>query len=287
MVYDCFAFFNELDLLELRLKELSPVVDQFVLVEATRTFQKEEKSLIFEENKDRFSPYLDKITHIVVDEFPGFFHKFRIPKPWDYDNFQKNQIYRGLTQCQADDVIIFSDLDEIPKADKILEYKNKPGIKVFQQLLSNFFLNCIAVHAPNESSLVEKNGLVYWKGSVMLDFKDFINAQETRKKRGLTGNKIIQIEEGGWHFSFLGGWEKVLSKLQAWAHTKEKKYFPEELKDPVILEKMINDGVDLFGRDYRFEFLEIDDRFPSFLSSHFDQFSHLIKSKKPPKINDI
>lgn len=96
MVYDCFPFFNELDLLELRLRELSPVVDKFVLVEATRTFQKKEKPLVFEENKNRFSSFLDKIEHIVVGKFPGFFYKFRVPNAWDYENFQRDQISIGL-----------------------------------------------------------------------------------------------------------------------------------------------------------------------------------------------
>ncbi len=278
MIYDCFAFFNELDLLELRLQELSPVVDRFVLVEATRTFQKKEKPLFFEQNKERFAPFLKKITHIVVDKFPGFFSRFRVPTAWDYDNFQKDQVCRGLKNCQANDVIIFSDVDEIPKPEKILAYKDKPGIKVFQQLLSNFFFNCVAVHGPQEPALVHNNGFVYWKGSVMVDFKDFKTARLTRKKRGKIGEEILQIEEGGWHFSFLGGHEKVLSKLNAWAHTKEKKFFPEKLKDPEYLEGLINQGFDLFGRDYKYEFLEIDDRFPKFLRNNPDRFSHLTKS---------
>jgi len=273
MIYDCFPFFNELDLLELRLKELSPVVDKFVLVEATRTFQKKEKPLFFEENKERFSPYLDKITHIVVDKFPGFFYKFRVPKAWDYDNFQKDQVYRGLTDCKPDDVIIFSDLDEIPKPEKIIEYKHKPGIKIFQQLFSNFFLNCVAVYAPNEPSFIKKNGLVYWRGSVMLNYKDFTTAKQARKKRSTTGNDIFQIEEGGWHFSFLGGWKNVLEKLNAYAHTD----FPEKLKNPRYLEKLIDQGLDLFGRDYRYEFIEIDNRFPNVLRTHPGNFSHLVK----------
>ena len=69
MVYDCFSFFNELDLLEIRLNVLKDVVDKFVLVEATRTHTGAEKSLYFKENEARFSAFRDRIVHIVVDDF--------------------------------------------------------------------------------------------------------------------------------------------------------------------------------------------------------------------------
>lgn len=70
MVYDCFCFFNELKLLEVRLEELNPVVDVFVLVESTRTFTGNPKALHFQNNKHLFSKHADKIQHIVVDELP-------------------------------------------------------------------------------------------------------------------------------------------------------------------------------------------------------------------------
>jgi len=72
-IFDCFAFFNELDLLEIRLNELDPVVDKFILVESTRTFQKQFKPLYFNENKERFKKFLPKIEHVIVDHFPTFF----------------------------------------------------------------------------------------------------------------------------------------------------------------------------------------------------------------------
>lgn len=72
MVYDCFTFFNELDLLEIRLNTLDSVVDRFVLVEANKTFSNMEKPLYFKENEGRFEKFKDKIIHIVVEDFPEF-----------------------------------------------------------------------------------------------------------------------------------------------------------------------------------------------------------------------
>ena len=70
MIFDCFSFFNELDILEIRLNVLAPVVDKFVLVEAVRRHSGEPKELYFEKNKQRFAPFLDKIIHVVVDDEP-------------------------------------------------------------------------------------------------------------------------------------------------------------------------------------------------------------------------
>ena len=69
MIFDCFTFFNELDILEIRLNEMAPMVDRFVLVEARKTFQGADKPLYFDQNKARFTPFLDKIEHVIVD-FP-------------------------------------------------------------------------------------------------------------------------------------------------------------------------------------------------------------------------
>ena len=114
MIYDCFQFFNELDILKIRLHVLSPVVDRFVISEATETFSGLKKPLYYEENKAMFAEFEDKIIHVVVDDTPqGGTH--------ERDTFQKNAVTRGLAGCTDDDIVIFSDLDEIPNPDKIRE----------------------------------------------------------------------------------------------------------------------------------------------------------------------
>ena len=280
MIYDCFAFFNELDLLEIRLNELNPVVDKFVLVEATKTFQKQPKPLYFEENKSRFKDFEDKIIHVVVDEYPNFFTRFRVPTPMDYDNHQKNQIILGLKDANPNDVIIYSDLDEIPQADKITQYKNHPGIKVFQQIFCSYFINCISTHGPVYPSELNKDGVHYWRGSVMANFSEFKDTKSFRKLRGIQADNIIQIEDGGWHFSFLGSSEKILHKLKSWTHTKDKgtKDHIDKLQDKNILENIVSQGKDLFGRDYRYEFVKLDNTFPEYIIKNKNKYSHLIKS---------
>ena len=124
MIYDCITFYNELDLLEVRLHELCDVVDRFVLVEATQTFQGNPKPLFFEVHKHAFSRYADKITHIVV-EFPdeAALRSHLSTRPpnmtWAREHYQRDQISRGLTKALPDDLIIVSDVDEIISAAKL------------------------------------------------------------------------------------------------------------------------------------------------------------------------
>lgn len=282
MVYDCFAFFNELDLLDLRLNELDSVVDKFVLVEATRTFQKKDKPLYFEENKHLFKKFGHKIIHIIVDEYPHFFTKFRVPTAWDYDRHQKKQIGRGLTGCKPEDVIIVSDIDEIPFPDKILACKDKAGIKVFQQYQSYYFLNnvCRRIHDYGGKAIaqVNKNNFGFWNGSVMLFFKDFENAVITRRHRDEQGTHITVIEQAGWHFSYMGGIDKIIQKLGSWSHPE---YNTPENKNPERIEYIIRNGKSLFCEDEQYELVSLAHSslpFPKYLIENVEKYQHLLLS---------
>lgn len=277
-VYDCFAFFNELDLLEIRLNILNDVVDFFVLVEATRTFQKQPKPLFFDENKDRFKKFEDKIIHVVVDTYPNFFTRFRVPKPMDYDNHQKNQIVRGLTHAQPDDIIIYSDLDEIPSPEKITKYRNKPGIKVFEQRFYSYYANCALVEHPSLPKSPNNDGQARWHGSVMAYYRDFSDTKSFRKMRDRSEPEVTIIEDGGWHFTYLGGIDSVIYKLNSFAHAREKKYgIQQTLKVNSVdaLNEMINQGKDILGRDMSYKFVTPDDTLPKYLVENQNLYLNL------------
>src|SRR3989304_5300235 len=106
-VYDCVLFFNEPELLEIRLNELYKSVDKFVIVETIENFQGKLKPLYFEENRHLFKKFEDKIIHIALKE------RVNTNDPWDRKAFQRNQILRGLKQCRKQDIILFSDMDEL------------------------------------------------------------------------------------------------------------------------------------------------------------------------------
>ena len=91
-IYDCFIFYNELELLELRLNELDDIVDYFVIIEATETFQGQTKPLYFEQKKEEFSEFEDKIIHHIVD-FPD-----ELTDPWEREHYHRDSIQSALKQ---------------------------------------------------------------------------------------------------------------------------------------------------------------------------------------------
>ncbi len=288
MIYDCFTFFNELELLELRLHELAGVVDKFVLVEATKTHTNKPKPLHFQENRARFGAFQDKIIQVIVDDLPD------AKDPWVLENFQRNCIARGLAGCRPEDFILVSDLDEIPRA-RVVEQMSRSI-----PFPSGFFAN--AVHGGLNSNLVQ--GMVHrrifrrqlrrhhpfiWKfrqtlyrhfvncqstdpaftyGTRMLRFRDFSCAEEIRH----SGYKIV--ENGGWEFSWMGGVQRIQEKLAAYAH--QERNLPRNA-DSRHIEQAMNEGRLFFDGDKRLEFVTLDDSFPRYVREHPEKFSSWIK----------
>ena len=271
MIYDCFQFFNELDILKIRLHVLSPVVDRFVISEATETFSGLEKPLYYEENKAMFAEFEEKIIHVVVDDTPqGGTH--------ERDTFQKNAVTRGLAGCTDDDIVIFSDLDEIPNPDKIreiLQNFQEDKIYHFAQRLFYCYLNMEEV----SGSLFEGVARKKWIGTKMLSYK-LLREQHLllgelrfpeRKEIG------IRVEDGGWHFGYMGGHgekdirKRVQEKVVSAAHQEyNSKHVLSNVTD------QIKDGKDIFGRNAQFVRCEIDESFPAYIREHQKELDFLI-----------
>jgi hypothetical protein len=198
MIYDCFTFFDELDLLELRLEELGEVVNRFVLVEATRTFSNKPKELYFEKNRARFAKFLDRITHIIVTDMPDQ------PKDaWESEYFQRNAISRGLVGCAPEDIILISDVDEVPRASVVRAFTGE-----FALLELDFFyyrLNC-------------KCTSFRWQIPAVLRYRCLTTPQEIRNiwySPARWSTPIIP--NAGWHFSYLGNIDRIILKIESFS----------------------------------------------------------------------
>jgi beta-1,4-mannosyl-glycoprotein beta-1,4-N-acetylglucosaminyltransferase len=248
MIYDCFIFFQELDVLEIRFRELAPVVDRFVLVEAPVTFSGRPKPLFYHENAARFGAYRDKIIHVVVDDMPGG------DDAWGREAYQRDAVERGLRECRQDDIVMISDADEIPSASAVREYRLSLGMMKFRQWLSYYWLNC--------------------RGPVCFDsrilpfglYRQFGSASNVRK------HDCAAID-GGWHFSYVGGPDMIRRKLESFSHTELD--LPA-YKNSAHLENALATGRDLFGRDQTFQFVDVDETFPRCILDDRDRFRHLI-----------
>ncbi len=231
MIYDCFNFFDELDLLELRLRELESVVDKFVLVESTVTFTNKPKKLYYQENRQRFKRFSKKIIHVVVDDSPN------VSLPWIIEHFQFAAVSRGLKACKTNDVVLLSSVDEIPKKDLIPIWAKKKGKhKMFSQHVCEYFLNFMG----------EGEGAM-WPCTSMFFYKDLCTYIDPYIARFSPTDTLIP--DGGWHFTFIGDVKRIQQKLSAWSH---QEYNNDSFNTREYLEHVINHGDDILGRKMRF-----------------------------------
>lgn len=212
-IYDIFIFFNELDLLEIRMNILDKYVDYFVIVEATKTFKGEHKELFFQKNKNRFEKFAKKIIYYIVDDMPESRSELEnilknkikndtqrkiiidtlttdnIPKNethWLREFYQKKSIKKAITHLKDDDFCFISDIDEIWNPKASIDY-SKNIVYKFKQKMYIYFLN-------NRSS--EK-----WEGTIATKYKNIknnsINHLDTPKKPNIN---ILTMAVGTSHF---------------------------------------------------------------------------------------
>jgi hypothetical protein len=259
MIYDCFIFFNELDLLEMRLKILDGYVDKFVLVEAATTFSGKPKPFHFGENKRRFYPYIDKVIHISLEDVP------KSQNSWAIERFQRNKISQGLVKCSPDDIILISDVDEIPNPDVIKRYVPGSGINVLVQSLYYYYLNYRCATVGNGLIPWRKpNRWVSWSLAKICQFKDIKSDIETmRTSRRYKYNMMYpRIMNGGWHFAYMGGIERIIEKLESFSH---KEYDTDYFKDSSRIAKAIEENRDLYDRNYQYIKVPIDENYPKYI----------------------
>lgn len=259
MIYDCFIFFNELDLLELRLRELENTVDKFVLVEADRTFQNTSKPFIFEENKERFKEFLDKIIHIKIDKYPRFNKLFNPFSPWKLETHQRNQMVQGLKDCNPDDLVLFSDVDEIPNPTLLESLKKEKlnqvvGLKMHMYM---YFFNNKVVYSEGSRMSEEESKAGLWHCTALMPYK-LLKKKPQHYRRTIMRTKrkgeVYKIlPNAGWHFTYLGGVQKIKEKLEAFSHTE---YNKSVFKDAKNIKKSLSEGQDLFGRNLRFKIID-------------------------------
>lgn len=251
MIWDCFLFNNELNLLELRLQELDSFVDKFIVCEMPHNFQMKAKPLFFDQHKKRFEKWSDKIVHHVIREYP-------IAKHPVMEIFQRRSMFDPLVSVDPDDWILLGDVDEIPDVNKLRKHcqtQLRPGVCI--QKLYYYWINCLQ-NQPWYGTVIFRRGLGH------IDF------QQMRNDRG----GFLPIKDGGWHFSWLGPPSDISYKLQSIDCKGDFEltgHVPKDICDPEDMnriERCMNDGEDLFGREAEFtkkRFVEIE---PGILQPH-------------------
>ena len=253
-IIDCFVFFDELDLLEIRLNELKDVVDVFVLTESPYTFTGIEKPLYFQDNRDRFKEFnIEPAIYSPSDKCLPPMYEAR-QKQWNLD-------FAYAYMFEPGDIIIQGDCDEIPKAE-VVRGAIKDGWKSAGLSMSLFYyyMNC-----------VQTNRADLQRDSILLrpDKRIIYNAKQNDPV-----DKIFK--NAGWHFSFLGDVQK---KIKSWGHANE--YNRPPYNTSAHIENCKSLGLDLFMRKGRrrieFEFVNDISYLPKYVLKNQERFSKYIK----------
>lgn len=240
-IIDCFIFYNELDILKMRLYELYNIVDYIVLVEATKTHTGKIKKLYYEENKELFNKYNDKIIHLVTDfeEKYSFYDKIKVSSDdWYRENYQREciKVIIDKLNLNDEDIIILSDVDEIPNKNILYNLK-----------YNNIFINNNIIYS------IEMNLYYYtielttkrkWYHSKIFNYFTYKNNNLLTKIRLMLSNIIIN--NGGWHLSYYGDIHFIKNKLESIAESLE---YSEDSKNINYLNECINNNILHFNKE--------------------------------------
>ena len=221
-IFDCFMFNNEEKLLEIRLNVLNKFVDHFVIIESEETHSGNRKNTTFEINK--YPEFKEKIIYKKINNFPiGL-------SSWQKENYQRNYIVNCLNQANSDDIVMISDLDEIPNLENVNLNNYNEKIIVFNQRLFFYKMN-FGANAAN------------WHGTRACQKKFLKSPQWLRNLKTHKKYKLYRLDKllfsknyersfkiinnGGWHFTWLGNLDFIKNKLRSFAHT--------ELNNPIIV----------------------------------------------------
>ncbi|MDA9272973.1 hypothetical protein N9P83_01555 [Flavobacteriaceae bacterium] len=263
-IYDSFLFFQELDLLEIRLEYLYNKVDYFIIVEAGQTFSGNKKAFNYELNAQRFEKYNHKIIYYKIEDFHDSYNSVKdfleknedlsfrnifdllesedhYPKDklhWVLDSYHRNCLHIVYQKHLADDdYIILSDLDEIPNLNYLETnfLKTLSAPTVMKQNEFMYFLNYF--HNNN------------WFGSIVGKYKHFSKTSLNIIRTDSKSNRLIvdknELINGGYHFTNAGGTDLIVSKIQSWGH--------QEFNTKEILNRLdynVSSGQDIFEREY-------------------------------------
>ena len=252
MIIDWFPFFDELDLLEIRLNELSSVVDVFVLSEAAVTFTGKPKPMVYAENRDRFKAFAHKIEYVAIESCEGM---RTLPRQMDRDQKQRalDVLYDRLHPGPSD-VVVIGDADEIPRAESLRSAIADDTWTVAASAMPMYYywLNC-------------RNTGKAWKRSKFVRTRGRLNFRQLRY-----GGAEVVLRDAGWHFSFLGGIDSIQRKLAAYAHTE---YDRPPFNTAEHIAVRLEAGTDLFDRAHQYEFVSDLSYLPKYVLANMDRFS--------------
>ena len=262
-VIDCFTYFNEDVVLDVRLNTLDKFVDYFVIVECAYEHQGKEKKKNFDINN--FKKFEKKIIYKFIDEMPDNFLESQKNNHWWIENYQRNYI-SNLLKFDKDDFILISDLDEIPNLENI------DLVSLLEKYKYIFFSQDLFYYKFNNQNLTFKK----WPGSRGCQLKNLNTPQDLRNtkfprkyeffKRYFSYNYVV--DNGGWHFSYISKTDEIIKKIKSFAHKEYNKSF---FTDKKRVEQRIKDNLDIFDRGYVYKKYD-KKKLPKYILQNLEKF---------------
>ncbi len=283
-IFDCTTFYNENFILDVRFNILDPYVDKFIVCESGYSHSGEKKNFNFDINK--FEKFKNKIIYLKIDKEPEGLKYFikngeKIETKEDARvnaikriAFQRNYIQEGIIDASKDDLIIYSDNDEIPNL-KNFKFENiKDELIYFKQKLYYYKFNLFC-------DRYDWYGSKGCKKKKLLDFEWLRNTKPKKYKpfrldTFFSNTKYINVKiinDGGWHFNSLLTPKEISSKLRSFAH---QEFSSPEYSNEEIIKENISNHRDLFKRNLNYEKVELDKTFPKFILENKDLFKEWI-----------
>jgi len=248
-IFDCFMYFDEEIVLDLRLNTLNEYVDYFVIVESSFNHKGEKRELKF--NLKKFEKFSKKIIYLVYNEVPHKIEPINSAEHEDEksrkyifnaylrENAQRNYIFKGLHDADPNDIILVSDVDEIPNLEKINFNKISEKLIFFNQTMFYYKFN---LKLPNliwtGTKACKKKNLLspQWLRNIKDKKYPFYRIDTLFSKTKYTNIKFII--EGGWHFTNIKTAKEIRKKLKSYLHHREFDVDPISVED--IIEIMNN-----------------------------------------------
>ena len=260
-IYDCFQYFDEDNILDLRMSIMNEFVDYFVISESTKTHQGKQKKLNF--NISSFSKYREKIIYLVAEPSDSLKVDNHIGGESVIEKHQRNNLIEGLKNSHDEDLILLSDSDEIPDLTKLN--------KIDYSVKYNAFSHRMFMYKLNLENFDESN----WIGTRISKKKNIKTMQQLRdiKFKNYPKWRIdkpkVKVIKGGWHFSFLQTPEQISKKIKSYSHGE---FNINKFTDIKGIEQKILSGQDIFERGYNLKKVNLDNSFPEYIVKNKEKF---------------
>jgi len=263
-IYDCFQYFDEDHMVDLRLNILNKYVDYFVISESTKTHQGKVKQINFDIKK--FSKFKDKIKFIVADYSKEIKFKKHVGGESPIEQHQRNSLIKGIEDASPEDIIILSDSDEIPDLTKLKEINKNKKFIAFSQKMFMYKINLQNIDESNwiGSKITKKKNITTMQNLRNLKFKKYPFWRIDKYN--------LQTINGGWHFSFLQTPEQILNKIKSFSHGE---FNINNVNEKIIEEKILKNE-DIFGRGITLKKTPLDSSYPSYIEENKEKFSKWI-----------